>query len=283
MNKILVHLYSYKERNLLEFIDVLKSKTSGNNQIDFYISDQNNLTRLKYFTDKNIFYSVIWWDELLSPIFHTGKCIVDNIEKNYDYTLILKREVNIPDNWDTYLINNLPEQGILSGIGKPSLDVKYNFYINKTIEKTSKIIETSYVDQSLIFGRYTDILNIEWPIQLKYYGVDEYLSIDLLNRGINIYSLPSDQFDYLSPSMDRKGYVPFSLNHNYNDILNLLIHNKTEKVKYQNPQLFIEKNKINLLSLHNLPFDFNDVEYNRSSDFDNTGGKRYIEKLNSVS
>lgn len=283
MSKILVHLYSYKERNLIEFIDVLRSKSSGSNEIKFYITDQNNLTRLKYFTGKDIFYSVVWWDELISPVLHEAKCVIDNAGNNYDYALLLKREIDVPDNWDTYLIENLPQNGILSGIGNFSVSVKNNFYINRLGVNTDTISNTSYVDQSLLFGKYEDILKTEWPMQLKYYGVDEYLSIDFLNRGIDIYSVPSNVFGYLSPSMDKKGYVPFSLHHNYNEVIDLITKNKVQKIKHQNPAKFIEKHKLNELTLYRLPFDFNDIEYNRSSEFDNTGGNRYINKLTVVS
>ena len=283
MSKILVHVYSYKEKNLVDFIGVLKSKLSGNNQVDFYVSDQNNLTRLKYFTDKNIFYNVIWWDELISPILHSTKCIKENAGAGYEHALLLNREIDVPNNWDEYLIQNLPNNGVISGIGNFSVNIKDNFYINKHFANASKISKTSYIDHSFIFGSYQDFANIEWPLQLKYYGVDEYLSIDILNKGLNIYSLPSDIFNYLSPEIHNRGYVPFSINHNYNEVLDLIINNKTEKLKYQDPRLFIESNNINILELHKLPFDFNDIEYNRSSSLDLLGGKRYIDKLNSVS
>lgn len=283
MSKILVHLYSYKERNLIEFLDVLKSKSSGTNEIKFYVTDQNNLTRLKYFTDKDILYNVVWWDELISPVFHTGKCILENADKGYDYALLLQRELDIPENWDTYLVDNLSDNSVLSGIGEYNVSIKNNFYINRTVKETDKITKTSYLDQSFVFGKYSDIASLEWPLPLKYYGVDEYMSIDLINKGIDIYSLPSDTFKYMSPSLERRGYIPFSLNHNYNDLLDILIHKKSSKLRYQDPSDFIKIHGINTLKLYNLPFDFNDIEYNRSSEFDNTGGKRYIEKLTSVS
>lgn len=283
MKKILVHLYSYKERNLIDFLDVLKSKSSGTNEIKFYITDQNNLTRLKYFTDKDILYNVVWWDELISPVFHTAKCIVENADKGYDYALLLQREMEIPENWDTYLINSLKEKSLISGLGNYDVSIKNNFYLNRNNKETQEITKTSYIDQAFIFGRYSEVLSLEWPLPLKYYGVDEYISIDAMNKGIDIYSLPSNMFKYISSSLDKRGYIPFSLHHNYNDVLDILIHKKSSKLKYQDPSSFISYHGINTLSLYNLPFDFNDIEYNRSSEFDNTGGKRYIEKLTSVS
>lgn len=283
MSKILVHLYSYKEKNLVDFIDVLRSKSSKNNEIDFYVSDQNNLTRLKYFIGKDIFYSVIWWDELISPVFHHAKCISDNANKGYDYVLLLDREISIPQNWDQYLIDNLPNNSVLSGIGNMSLTIKNNFYIDKTQIDTDKVSNTSFINHSLIFGTYQDLAKIEWPVQLKHYGVDEYISIDLLNKDIKIFSLPSSIFSFISPALDQRGYVPFSLNHNYNDVLDIILNNKSEKIKYQDPKIFIENNQINKEKLYKLPFDFNDIEYDRSSPLDLVGGKRYIEKMNSVS
>lgn len=283
MNKICVYIYSYKERDLVNFVEKLISKSSKNNQIDFFISDQNNLTRLKYFIgQKNVSYSVIWWDELISPVFHTGKCINDNSNNGYDYCLILKREFEVSDNWDKNLVDALPNQGVLSGVGSNDISIKNNFYINRTNIESDSQTETNYIDQNFIFAKFSDIKDIIWPIQLKYYGVDEYLSIDFINRGLKIYSLPSS-YKYISPPLDKRGYVPFSLNHNYNDLIKLLKENKTDKLQYQDPTLFLSKHNIDLEKLYKLPFDFNDIEYDRSSSLDSSGGRRYIEKINQVS
>lgn len=281
---IFVYVYSYKEPNLLDFVNHLIDSSSKNNRLHIYISDQNNLTRLKQFTEhKNIFYEVIWWDELVSPLHYLKKCIEQNYEKEYDYALLLKQHIEMPKNWDTELIGMLPSDSVISGSGSYNFSIDKNFYIKKENVNTEAIAKTSYIDRNFIFGLFNSIKKIEIPTKIKYYGEEEYISMDLLNRGIDIYSLPSNYYRKVSLPIHERGYVPFSLNHNYNEVLDLLINNKTSKLVYLDPSKFLSATKIGVSGLSLLPFDFNDIEYDRHSSLDNVGGRRYIEKLNAVS
>jgi hypothetical protein len=284
IKNILVNIYSYKEKDLISFIDSLIEKSSKNNNIYFYINDQNNLTRLRKFVGyKNVFYNVIWWDELQSPNYHIAKTIDENSAGNYDYALIIKRSIGMPQNWDQDLISNLPENSVLSGMGTVNPKIKNNFYIDKNIGISNTITKTSYADSSFMFGKYSDILKIEKPLFIKYYGEDEYISMSLLNQKIDILSLPSGYYTYQTPELHKRGYVPFSLHHNYNEVIRLLLGKSTTKIKPISPNQFIESNNLVLDGLNELPFDFNDIEYDRSSPLDNIGGKRYIDTLNEVS
>jgi hypothetical protein len=104
-----------------------------------------------------------------------------------------------------------------------------------------------------------------------------------LNNDINIYSLPSNFYEDKEESLLKKDYVPFSINHNYNDLLDILINQKCSYLKYEDPSSFISKTGLQVSLLSKLPFSFNDIEYNRFSELDNIGGKRYIEKRYQVS
>lgn len=281
---IFVYIYSYKEPNLLEFVNQLIDSSSKNNRLHIYISDQNNLTRLKQFSEhKNLFYEVIWWDELVSPLYYLKKCLNQNYEKEYDYGLLLKQQIEMPKNWDAELIDMLPSNSVISGSGDYSLSIDKNFYIKKKSISTEKVTKTSYIDRNFIFGKFDTVKDIEIPMQLKYYGEEEYISMHLLNHNIDIYSLPSDYYKEVSLPIHERGYVPFSLNHNYNEVLDLLINNKTSKLVYLDPSKFLSTTGIEIEKLHMLPFDFNDIEYDRHSSLDAVGGRRYIEKLNAVS
>lgn len=283
-NKIFINIYSYKEPDLVGFIDSLIKNSSGKNELYFYIEDQNNLTRLKRFIGyKNVLYNVIWWDELISPIYHVAKTMFDNVSKGYNYGLLLKRHVTMQKDWDLDLIDKLPNDSVFSGTGNYEISIKNNFYLNKKNNQSNNITDVGYIDRSFIFGKFSDLLKIDMPISLKYHGEEEYISMSLLNQNIKILSLPSGYYSYLSNDLDKRGYVPFSLNHNYNDLVAILKKEKPIKLKYQNPSIFLEKIKLDMDNLFKLPFDFNDIEYDRSSSLDNLGGKRYIERLNSVS
>jgi hypothetical protein len=281
---IFVYVYSYKEPNLLEFINQLIDSSSKSNRLHIYVSDQNNLTRLKQFSEhKNLFYEVIWWDELVSPLHYLKKCLEQNYEKEYDYALLLKQHIEMPKNWDIELVNMLPNNSVISGSSAYNLSIDKHFYIKKKNVRTEVMTQTSYIDRNFIFGSFDSIKKMEIPTKIKYYGEEEYISMDLLNRGIDIYSLPSNYYKKVSQPIHERGYVPFSLNHNYNEVLDLLINNKTSKLVYLDPSKFLSATGIDVSRLSTLPFDFNDIEYDRHSSLDAVGGRRYIEKLNSVS
>jgi hypothetical protein len=283
-NKILVHIYGYKESELLNVVDSLLSNASAYSHVDIYIDDQNNLTRYDKFKKyNNVFYNPVWWDELESPLKYRQSCIQSQINKGYDYFLFLSKPYILPTDWDIDLIDLIPDFSVLSGKGIIKTKIVNNFYIKKETISSDKITNTGYIDQSFIFGNFKDLLNINIPYQLKYYGIDEYLSISFLNNGINIYSMPSDYYSDKKESLLNKDYVPFSLNHNYNDLLDMLINKSSVYLKYEDPSLFITKVSLDISLLNKLPFSFNDIEYNRFSELDNIGGKRYIEKRYQVS
>jgi hypothetical protein len=283
-NKILVHVYGYKESELLSVIDSLVSNASSDSILDIYVDDQNNLTRLNKFRKyNNVFYNPVWWDEIPSPLTYRNSCVEAQKNKGYEYFLFLSRPYILPLNWDRLLVNDLPNNSIFSGKGIIKNSITDGFHIDKTYEYSNEIHNTGYIDQSFIFGRFEYLSKIDIPYQLKYYGIDEYMSMSFLNNGIDIYSLPSDFYEDKAESLLEKDYVPFSINHNYNDLLNILINKKSSYLKYQDPSTFIAKTNLQVSLLSLLPFSFNDIEYNRFSELDNVGGKRYIEKRYQVS
>ena len=282
-SKILVHVYGYKESELLSVVDSLISNAGSNSVLDIYIDDQNNLTRLDKFRQyKNVFYNPVWWDEIPSPLTYRDSCIQAQKNKDYEYFLFLSKPYVLPLNWDESLITDLPDSSIFSGRGIIKTSITDGFHIDKTHEYSNQVHNTGYVDQSFMFGRFEDLLKINIPYQLKYYGIDEYLSMAFLNNDINIYSLPSDFYEDKKESLLEKDYVPFSINHNYNDLLDILINQKSSYLKYEDPFRFISKTSLQVSLLSKLPFSFNDIEYNRFSELDNIGGKRYIEKRTGV-
>jgi len=283
-NKIFVHIYSYKERNLLEFVQNILDSSSKTNIIDIYITDQNNLTRLRQFVPyQNVYYDVVWWDDFISPNVYIQTVINHNRHKEYDYGLLLKQQFDFKENWDQDLINTLPENSVFSGQGKFKLSIDKNFYIKKEKRISREIVDTGFIDRNFIFGKFSDITNVIFPYELKYYGDEEYLSIQFLNNGVSVYALPTDHYTVLSKPIHERGYIPFSLNHNYNELIMLLKENKTTRLPYRDPSKFLDILGLDLSQLYKLPFDFNDIEYDRASSLDLTGGKRYIERLNSVS
>jgi hypothetical protein len=283
-NKILVHVYSYKDSELVNSIDELLENLSGENTVDIYIDDQNNLTRYeKFLKHKNVFYNPVWWDDLLSPLSYRASCVEAKKQAGYEYFLFITRSTKLNKNWDKDLISSLPENAVFSGQGSIKCTIENNFYIKKNRDESNTILNTGMIDQSFIFGRFNDLHKIVIPYALKYFGIDEYLSMAFLNNGIDIHSLPSGYYFQQPDNLIVKDYIPFSLNHNYNAVIDMLKGITSSILKYEDPDNFLNKSSINVDNLHRLPFDFNDVEYDRFSELDLIGGVRYIQKRDKVS
>lgn len=281
--KILVHLYLYKSSEIVHVIDELIANAKNPENVFIYVDDQNNLTRYpKLFKHKNVFYNPVWWDELSSPLSYRDSCLQVNGDK-YGYFLFLNNETYLPKNWDLYLKESTPTSSVLSGKGIVSCLVEDNFYIKKYRTESSDISLANIVDNGFIFGKIEDILKIKLPANLKYYGIDEYISIALLNKGISIYSLPSSFYISGSDNLIAKDYIPFSLHHNYNDLIKMIKGIDQNGLVYEDPDKFVQSFNLDVSQLHELPFSFNDIEYNRFSELDLIGGKRYIEKRDTVS
>lgn len=283
-SKILVHVYSYKDSELVNTIDALLDNLSQKNLVDIYIDDQNNLTRYdKFLKHKNVFYNPVWWDDLLSPLSYRASCVHSKQYAGYDYFLFISRSTKLGKDWDETLISLLPDQGVLSGKGLVQCFIQDNFYIQKDRKDSDEITNTGVVDHSFIFGKFSYLSSVHLPYELKYFGIDEYLSMSFLNQGIEVYSLPSNFYTQEPDNLITRDYVPFSLNHNYNLVIDILKGNRSETLAYQSPEIFINKIGVNIDNLYRLPFSFNDIEYNRFSELDLVGGKRYIEKRGQVS
>lgn len=281
--KILVHIYAYKESQLLNIVDSLISNAYNPEQVDIYIDDQHNLTRYsKFIPYKNVFYNPVWWDELTSPLAYRASCLDVKFDQ-YEYCLFLNKETYLNKNWDVDLMRLLPDNAIFSGKGSVKCSVDKNFYIMKERSESDNITLTNIVDNNFIFCKMSDIRKITFPINLKYYGIDEYMSIALMNRDIQIYSLPSNYYRDGQDNLLVKDYIPFSLYHNYNEVIDMIKNGSCSRIKYEDAWQFIDFHTLDLDKLFRLPFSFNDIEYNRFSELDLIGGVRYIEKRDSVS
>jgi hypothetical protein len=283
-SRILVHIYSYKDSELVNSVDKLLENLSGSNSVDIYVDDQNNLTRYeKFLKHKDVFYNPVWWDSLPSPLSYRASCLETKKQEGYDYFLFITRSTILNKDWDKDLIKSLPQSAVFSGQGSVECKIENNFYIRKDRSESSIIVNTGMIDQSFVFGRFDDLQKIEIPYKLKYFGIEEYMSMAFLNNDVDIYSLPSGFYFQHPDNLVIKDYVPFSLNHNYNDVIDMIKGNQTSVLRYESPDKFLNKNHIDPQSLYRLPFDFNDIEYDRFSELDLVGGVRYIEKRKQVS
>jgi len=279
MSDITVIIYSYKGKLLKETVDNLIKTSSKNISTDIIILDQHPLMRFEMFKDLNVMYKHIFWDWIDSPCKYK-KEVLNNI--NTKYTMILSDNIILSESWDQNFIDFVKDsKKIISGNHNLTLENDGLFYIKKNMSDISNYYLTQFVDRSLIFGN-TDLLkSINYPNYIKYNGEEECLSIQFFTNGIDIYACPTQTYTQIGLPTIGNIYTPFSINHNYNEIIDLLILGKNKYVSLNNLIRSIE----DFNNLHNnifnkikkLPFQTNDVEYlPQNLNFNNVDARKYI-------
>lgn len=286
-NPIDVVIYSYKNKGLKEVVENLLEKSSKKNAIYLHIFDQHTLTRQDYF-DKitNCAYQHILWDNIMGPCFYKNQLIK---ESNFTYTLFMSDNIFLKDNWDEELINALPNsKSIISVKNKNKLNQDGLFYFKKIEEAVDKFTISNFVGRDLIFGYTETLRNIGYPPYLKYYGEEETLSLMYHSNHIKIYCCPDNFYKKEGPDNLETMYTVFSKYHNYNQMINLLKHEKNDYINIGLPLMspivdFYNIHGINIDRVYSIPFEMNDVFYDPTdSKFDNIDSKRFMTKINYI-
>ena len=224
------------------------------NEIFIVVFDKHNLNRKNLFSDsayKNkVEYKHVVWDEIKSPIDYKKEILYNS---NSEYFLSISDDVIVSKNWDEESISFLKtKDAVLSGSGHLALEKKNLFFFKQLRKNSLSFNKTNFIDKNFIFCR-TGILKGTYPNNLKYFGEDEMLSLNLFNKNTEIFSLPSGLYkDLLVRSMENS-YTTLSLEHNYNLVI--------EEYK-KAPEEFLVACGIGRDSLYPLPYAHNDVEYN---------------------
>lgn len=265
-----IFVYSFQNKDLIDNITDIVNKSSGTNNLSFYIIDQNNVERSRLFniTDDHvkIIYKHTKWDLIKSPIAHKfdGSRILAS-----DYFMQCGDGIKMSKAWDISLIEKMESvrfknQTIISGNHKLSFKNKNLFMIEKIKDNSEDYLEVKMIDRDFIFCLSSDIKIIGYPVELKYYGEEEQMSIKIKEKHYNLICAPTNLFENNSIPLESHGYVPFSLTHGYNK--------------------FIEKNKENIVNQFGinvlpLPFEDDDVLYTiDQSETDKIGGERYLNR-----
>jgi hypothetical protein len=267
MNNIGIGIYSYQGKNLVKTISEIKEKSSQKNMLYFYIIDQNNIDRTRSFDEPDFYSSMVYkyvkWDSIKSPIKYKEEAFKS---LNKTYYMQISDDVLLSKNWDTHAIDflNNNKNSVISGNSIVDLKNKNLFILEANRTPSHNFNKINYIDRDFIFAKTEDLVKINYPIDLKYYGEEESISIDLINNGIEIYNFP-DEYILINKNILEKDYTPFSLTHNYNKF----VINYSEKIeKYFN------------IKIKMLPFEDNDVLYDiGESQIDRIGGLRYINRV----
>jgi hypothetical protein len=266
-------IYSYKNKNLKRVVDSLIENTVS--EIFISIKDQHNLKRNNLFEDEKyldkVKYEHIYWDSLVSPISYK---VSELSKSSFRYFLIISDDAVVSKGWDKDLINFLQDKkAVVSGAGQLDLIQENLFYLKKNRIFSLDFLESNFVDRNFIFGK-TDFLRQIFPIDIKYHGEEESASLALFKTGVKVFSAPSDFYIDLSARTLENKYTIFSLDHNYN-----LVVDELKKA----PKEFLGFYGVNAETIKRLPYETNDVSYSHTSlSFHNVDSRKFIDPVNGI-
>ncbi len=278
MSHIVININSYKSKGLLECVNSIQNNSSGLNTFEIHVYDRNNLDRQKHFS--NVKYEYFIWDKQVSK-FAIRESVAHKSQG--DYFLSLDQSANLCKNWDTELIAMHNGNDVLSGNYGIEFSKEYKFVTEyRELDIFEKVL-TNFISPRFIFCKLIDFQNFPTLSKLKHRGESEVLSIFLNLLGVSIYAVPTNMFKFLDNDITTQDYLPFSINHNYNLVLDMI---KGKDNVFFNTPIDIERviNKIGYdftkLSYH--PFQENDVEYSTDTSIDELSGTRFFGGVRSI-
>ena len=269
-----IFIHSYKNKNLKSIVDNIIEKSSGNLTLRFFIYDQSNINKEKdFYNNHNTEYNHIRWDDHVGVPHYRYKFL----KTNYDYFLEVSEHIELIDNWDIILTNFLKSKNnlIVSGKGKTNLSIN-NFLINKNEELSNNFYLNNWIDMNFIFLdkkyiKFFSILN-----NLKYYGQDILLSVELMTNNIDIYSCPSNFYLTSKVNNLEDSFCSYDLYHNYNKSINYLKKNKNKLNNFE------KYKNVDILNINYLPFDNIGVSYKNTTSNLDSETNRYFSRFDSI-
>lgn len=279
MKNIVVIIYSYKDKLLRECVDSILKNHSGETNLSINVIDKNNLDRSENFND--VHYKHEMWDSLKSKFLLRHESVNENIG---DYVLYLDGSKTLVKDWDIELINLLGDQEIISGTNSILFNnTDHKFFCSYKKEPTKEKELSKWIDPSFIFTTYEIFKSLPSLQELRHNGEAEILSLFCFTKSINIYCAPKDYVIEISKDILDYDYIPFSVNHNYNyvidtfkEIENIFFGENSDIKKFEK---FLGYD-FSLLTHH--PFPENDILYNPSTSIDGIEGERFFGGIKSI-
>lgn len=279
MNKVVVILYSYKDKILRECVDSIINNHSGKTDLSINVIDKNNLDRSENF--KDVFYKHEIWDSFKSKFSLRYESISENFG---DYVLYLDGSKKLVKDWDTELISLLGHKQILSGTNKIIFNnSEHKFFCTYKKEVAKEKFLTKWIDPSFIFTTFDTFKSLPNLQELKHNGESEILSLFCFTKQLDIYCVPNDYVVETSKIIEEYDYIPFSINHNYNYVIDTfksienIFFEYGAEIKNFEEYLGYE---FSLLSHH--PFPENDIAYDPSTSIDSIEGERFFGGIKSI-
>ena len=279
MSRIVVIFYSYKDKLLKNCIDSILDNQSGFNDVSINVIDRNNLDRSENFN--GVSYSFEMWDSTKSKFVSRNEIVNSHYG---DYLLYIDGSKEFIRDWDVKLIDMLETNEVLSGTNDivfSNTDHKFFCTYEKHPAKEKNI--TKWIDTSFIFTTFEIFKSFPSLTQIKHRGESEILSLFCFINSINIFCVPSNLVVSIGKDLLDYDYIPFSINHNYNSIIdvfngrgNIFFDEVVDIGKFEK---FISYD-FSKLSSH--PFPENDIEYDPRTSLDDIDGKRFFGGINSI-
>ena len=263
MNSLIgIILVGYKEKNLLGAVSKIRQATKSNNIV--YVFDQHPIDHAKDFENiSGCEYRHRIWDDMHGPAYRRSAMVFDNMNK-VTHICIISPDVELADGWDLELMALLDKSPVVfSGAGKVSVNQKDLFSLSLEYSNNNLFNFTQAIDRNFIFAKSDAFKKIVMPDFLKYCGENEYLSVAFLSAGYNIMSIPSSMYLDNGNRTVENTYHTFSLEHNYNIVVDILSGIKLDRFKMNKQGLdkFLEFHGIGLGQIKKLPYNSNDVDY----------------------
>ena len=262
-SSILFVISAYKDKDLFKKVSEIELATSTPSY--FKIVDQHPIDHISDFAEKdNCSYKHRLWDDMKGPAYYRYIDLLDYLDL-HEYVCIISPDIELSQDWDIEALDFLKdnENAILSGSGNVSVFQKDLFSIEASYTDSKHFGIAQYVNRNFILTRSENFKQIVFPLFLKYYGESEYLTVSFLSKGKEIYTMPSSLYKDSGYRSIEKNYHTFSLEHNYNLVVDILKGNGGEYFRISQTAIkrFLSFHGIDASKIYPLPYQTNDVNY----------------------
>lgn len=267
MEKTDVLVYSYKSKQLLQTVKGIIE--NAETDVRVLVLDQNPVNREDAFAEvTRSEYRHLPWDMQLG-MGVAYKTFLDWSTANN--LVIVSDDVRLASGWDSKALGLMESPNtVISGKSAVALSKKDPFFLSKEHVDAQAKTKTNWIDKNFIMLFRGSAKIFEGVEKLKYYGIEEYLSMACVNGGIDVYSATRDLYEDLGTRSLENLYVPYSLEHNYNLVVDLFNRNTSFRSIHKVQDIFLSK----------LPYPTNDVTYEYYKYFDIDVASDASEKYN---
>lgn len=279
MKTIFVHFWGYKSKNLPEAVNSLVQNQSGNNKVIVSVYDKTNIDRKEKFVSN--FYNHVSWDTLESQYHYLDLSLRTS---NTDFFMYVDGAIKFEKDWDVELVmSSCDRDVVISGNTDIHFTDEYKFYpsYERTSISCAKVV--NWVSQDFIFMNSLMFKNFPSLSSLKYRGIEDVYSLYAAHKSIPVQCIPTSWCSRIDSSIFDSDYVPFSISHNYSQIID--IYNGKKNIFFDDLECAkVLSSLINydLDKLSNTPFSVNDISYSQHMNIDGLGSERFLKNVRSI-